>query len=54
MAKLVNRHLGTYLFTVHLDLVTLNLVTTSDLVAIFQEPFFNLLHQIMQSRAGLL
>ena len=32
----------------NLDLVTLNLVTTCDLVTIFQRPFFNLLHKIIQ------
>ena len=32
----------------NLDLVTLNLVTTCDLVTILQRPFFNLLHKIIQ------
>ena len=32
----------------NLDLVTLNLVTTCDLVTIFQRPFFNLLHKIIR------
>ena len=32
----------------NLDLVTLNLVTTCDLVTIFQRPFFNLLHEIIR------
>ena len=32
----------------NLDLVTLNLVTTCDLVTIFQRPFFNLLHKLMR------
>jgi hypothetical protein len=32
----------------NLDLVTLNLVTTYDLVTILQRPFFNLLHEIIQ------
>ena len=38
------------LFSLHcnLDLVTLNIVTTCDLVTIFQTPFFNLLHKIIQ------
>ena len=31
----------------NLDLVTLNLVTTCDLVTILQRPFFNLLHKII-------
>ena len=31
-----------------LDLVTLNLVTTCDLVTIFQRPFFNLLQKIIR------
>ena len=31
-----------------LDLVTLNLVTTCDLVTILQRPFFNLLHKIIR------
>ena len=30
-----------------LNLVTLNLVTTCDLVTILQRPFFNLLHEII-------
>ena len=32
----------------NLDLVTLNLVTTCDLVTIFQTPFFNLLYKIIR------
>ena len=32
----------------NLDLVTLNLVTTCDLVTILQRPFFNLLHKIIR------
>jgi hypothetical protein len=32
----------------NLDLVTLNLMTTCDLVNIFQRPFFNLLHKIIR------
>ena len=32
----------------NLDLVTLNLVTTCDLVTIFQRLFFNLLHKIIR------
>ena len=32
----------------NLDLVTLNLVTTCDLVTIFQRPFFNLLYKIIR------
>ena len=32
----------------NLDLVTLNLVTTCDLVTIFQITFFNLLYKIIQ------
>ena len=32
----------------NLDLVTLNLVTTCDLVTIFERPFFNLLHKIIR------
>ena len=32
----------------NLNLVTLNLVTTCDLVIIFQRPFFNLLHKIIK------
>ena len=32
----------------NLDLVTLNLVTTCDLVTIFQRPFFDLLHKIIR------
>ena len=32
----------------NLDLVTLDLVTTSDLVTIFQRPFFNLQHKIIR------
>ena len=32
----------------NLDLVTLNLVTTCDLVTIFQIPFFYLLHKIIR------
>ena len=32
----------------NLDLVTLNLVTTWDLVTIFHRPFFNLLHTIIR------
>ena len=32
----------------NLDLVTLNLVTTCDLVTIFQRPLFNLLHKIIR------
>ena len=32
----------------NLDLVTLNIVTTCDLVTNFQSPFFNLLHKIIQ------
>ena len=32
----------------NLDLVTSNLVTTCDLVTIFQRPFFNLLHKIIR------
>ena len=31
----------------NLDLVTLNLATTCDLVTILQRPFFNLLHKII-------
>ena len=30
------------------DLMTLNLVTTCDLVTIFQRPFFNSLHKIIR------
>ena len=32
----------------NLDLVTLNLVATCDLVTIFQRPFFNLQHKIIR------
>ena len=32
----------------NLDLVTLNLVTTCDLVTIFQRPIYNLLHKIFR------
>ena len=32
----------------HLDLVTLNLVTTCDFLTILQRPFFNLLNKIIQ------
>ena len=32
----------------NLDLVTLNLVTTCDLVTILQRPFFNLLREIIR------
>ena len=32
----------------NLDLVTLSLVTTCDLVTIFQTPFFNLQHKIIR------
>ena len=32
----------------NLDLVTLNLLTTCDLVTILQRPFFNLLHKIIR------
>ena len=35
----------------NLDLVTLNLVTTCDLVTIFQRRFFNLLHKIIRFSA---
>ena len=32
----------------NLDLVTLNLVTTCDLVTIFQRPFFSLVHKVIR------
>ena len=43
----INPIIPTYVKTVqcNLDLVTLNLVTTCDLVTIFQRPFFNLQHK---------
>jgi hypothetical protein len=40
--------LETLLVQCNLDLVTLNLVTTYDLVTIVQKPFFNLLRKIIQ------
>ena len=40
--------LGSLLVQCNLDLVTLNLVTTCDLVTILQRLFFNLLHKIIR------
>ena len=39
---------GIFKIQCNLDLVTLNLVTTCDLVTILQRPFFNLLHKIIR------
>ena len=44
------KNLKSYVHTVQSRFVILNLVTTCHLVTIFQRPFFNLLHKIIQDQ----